>query len=203
MMKLREAVAALLLTSPAGFSTAETTAVIAATSILSATATPHIQEYLENAKTVKAIGDTRVIALSIVRLASDVQQIRSDQTVPPSVLVTEGEVPAAANPDARPWTRAVEGREVQPLAAHLMSNDAGYPIERGHPRRWRGPYMVGLSPDPWGSRYAVNVGLLEGTGGHAVVVVSPGPNGAIETPFEAVGLQPGGDDVIGLIGRGR
>lgn len=203
MTRLQRLLTAAMLSSSAGFSTVETGAIVAASSILSATATPQIQEYLENARAVKAKGDVRVIALSIIRLSADVQRIRMNQTVPPKVLVSDGEIPASGSAHGRRWTLPEDGRDVQPLASHLIDNTAGYTSASGQFLRWRGPYMEGLSPDPWGSRYAVNVGLLEGTGGHAVLVMSPGPNRIAETPFEAVGLQAGGDDVIAVIGNGR
>jgi hypothetical protein len=203
MKRLARMAIGLLAACPAGFSTAETSAVIAATSILSATATPQIQEYLESARAVKATGDVRVIAVSIVRLSSHVQRIRVDAKVAPKLLVSDGEIPAIQDATAQPWALPEDRRNADRLDAHLVSNEAGYPTDAAQGNRWRGPYMDKLSADPWGSRYAVNVGLLEGTGGHVVLVVSPGPNRIVETPFEAVGLSPAGDDVIALIGRGR
>ncbi|MEX2271453.1 MAG: hypothetical protein WD690_08290 [Vicinamibacterales bacterium] len=199
----RRTAAALLLSACAGFSTAETAAVVAATTILAATAAPQIEDYLENARGVKALGDVRVIALSIVRLWSDVGQIALDQKVPAKLLVTEGEIPDAAEPAARPWTLPQDNREAQSMAAHLVDNEAGYPVGGRNVTRWRGPYLEGLSADPWGSRYAANVGLLRSGTGHVVIVLSPGPNRLIETPYETIGLKTGGDDVIGLVGRGR
>jgi hypothetical protein len=193
---------ALLVVSSVGFSTIETSAIMGATSILAATATPQLKEYLESARGVKAAGDVRVIALSIIRLTSDVHRIRMQQKVSPHLLVSDGDTPSVADAAGREWTRPLNGAETQPLAAHLITNDAAYPA--GSPfSRWRGPYMQQLSPDPWGSRYAANVGLLEQPGSHAVLVISAGPNRIIETPFEAIGLQTGGDDVAGVIGRGR
>lgn len=183
-----------------GFSATETTAIIAATSILSATATPQIHQYLESARGVKAAGDTRVIAISLLRLTSDVGRVRLSGAVAPTLLVTDGEIPQTPSPATRSWALPLDGRTVQPLASHLIDNAANYPNE---PPRWRGPYMTGLSADPWGKRYAVNVGLMDGNTGAVVFVLSPGPNGIVETPFEAVGLKTGGDDVVGVIGRGQ
>lgn len=186
-----------------GFSAVETTAIIAATSLLSATATPQIREYLDTARGVKAAGDTRVIAISVVRLANDVGRVRLARTVAPTLLVTDGEIPHVQSPTDRSWALPLDGKTVQPLASHLIDNAANYPGQRGQPIQWRGPYMDGLSPDPWGKRYAINVGLMDGNTGATVLVLSPGPNGIVETPFEAVGLKTGGDDVVGVIGRGR
>jgi type II secretory pathway pseudopilin PulG len=187
----------------AGFSTVETSAVIGAVSTLTATAAPHLQGYIDTAHATKALGDVRVIALSIVRLTTDVGQIGGHQRVRPSLLVTDGEIPDSAGPQTVDWLAPIENGATQTLTAHLVDNEAGYATETvpGGSLRWRGPYLEGLSADPWGSRYAVNVGLYRQGGGRSVLVLSPGPNKIVETPFAAVGLRTGGDDVIGLIGR--
>ena len=61
----------------------------------------------------------------------------------------------------------------------------------------------GLSPDPWGNRYLVNIGLLKETApagsgdASAVWVLSAGPNGNVETAYRlpARSAKVGGDDV--------
>ena len=189
--------------SAAGFSAIETSAVLAATSLLSATAAPQIQEYVESARSIKAAGDVRVIAVSIVRLTFNVGKIGRHQRQPPTLLVSEGDTPGVGTADERPWAAALDEGAVQPLGAHLVDNAAGYDAARAHASRWRGPYMDGLSADPWGFRYGVNVGLFGGRGGQSVFVLSAGPNGLIETPFAVVGLRQGGDDVVSVIGSGR
>lgn len=195
--------AAAAFAASAGFSAVETSAVLAGTSLLTASAAPQIKEYVESARQVKATGDVRVIAASIIRLSWHVGPIGRHQRLRPAMLVSDGETPLATLPAAGPWTFATDEGAVQSLGAHLVDNAAGYSVERGEAARWRGPYLEGLSADPWGWRYAVNVGLIPGTAGMAVFVISPGPNGSIETPFEMVGLKTGGDDLIGLIGSGR
>jgi type II secretory pathway pseudopilin PulG len=56
-----------------------------------------------------------------------------------------------------------------------------------------------VSPDPWGNQYLIVVSAERGDG---VVVLSAGPNGVVETPFEtAVGglrdpVTPAGDDIM-------
>lgn len=194
-------VAAAVAFSAAGFSTVETSAVIAAVSLVSGTAAPHIQEYLDMAHATKALGDVRVIALSLFRLTIHVGPLGGHQWVRPTLLVSDGKVPESAGPATTPWTAPLDERVTQSLAAHLVDNAAEYSVAAADPLRWRGPYMEGISADPWGSRYAVNVGFFQGAAsGRAVFVVSPGPNRLIETPFEMVGLRTGGDDVIGMIG---
>lgn len=51
-----------------------------------------------------------------------------------------------------------------------------------------------MEPDPWGNQYLVNTsGLVRGA---TVWVLSAGPNGIVDTPFDAPGgSQPAGDDV--------
>jgi type II secretory pathway pseudopilin PulG len=180
----------------AGFSVTETSVVVAATSLLTATAAPNLQEYLETARATKALGDVRVIAMSLVRLTAHVGHPRrgADRA---ELLVSQGDIPQADVSAVRPWTRPIDHRIVQSLVDHLVDNAAEYVS------RWRGPYMEGLSPDPWGARYAANVGFLIKPGGHAVLVISAGPNGILETPIATVGLRTGGDDIVAVVGRGR
>jgi len=202
-VNLRRSAAVLLLASAAGFSAAETTAILGATSILSATAAPQIQDYLENAREVKAAGDVQVIALSIIRLVANVGHLRTPTEPHPRLLVSDGEIPEPADKAEDPWTAAIDARSTQRLEDHLLDNAAGYPMPTRGGFGWHGPYLDRLTPDPWGSRYAANVGLLEQPGGKTVIVVSAGPNRIIETPFEQVGLKPAGDDVVALVGRGQ
>ena len=153
------------------------------------------------AHATKALGDVRVIALSIFRLTIHVGRLGGHQRVHPTLLVSNGMVPESAGPATAPWAAPLDERATQSLAAHLVDNAAGYSVAVADPLHWRGPYMESLSADPWGSRYAANVGFFQGAAsGRAVFVVSPGPNRLIETPFEMVGLRTGGDDVIGMIG---
>ncbi len=53
---------------------------------------------------------------------------------------------------------------------------------------WHGPYFNNLLPDPWGQRYAANVFALHAVDGNiytsAVVVLSAGPYGIIDTKFD-------------------
>lgn len=195
--------AAGVLIASAGFSAVETSAVLLGTSLLSATAAPHVKEYVENARATKALGDVKVIAITIFRLASNVGRIGGHQRIAPVLVVSEGTIPEAMTPEARRWAAPLDDGAVQALSAHLVDNAAGYNVDSALGRAWKGPYMDGLSPDPWGARYAANVGLLARPTGQAVIVLSAGPNGLIETPFAQVGLRRGGDDVIGLIGAGR
>jgi len=70
------------------------------------------------------------------------------------------------------------------------------------PFSWRGPYLTDFKSDPWGSRYYINSTFLQpGAANNAVWVISPGPNGKIDTNFtQAVGaatVPALGEDDIG------
>jgi hypothetical protein len=183
----------------AGFSVTETTAVMTGLSLLTATAAPNIQEYIDLARETKAIGDVRVVVVSLVRLMNDVGQFGRGTGRPPAdLLVGPGQAPDAAGRDASEWTAAPEASRVEPLADHLLTNAAGYPADR-----WRGPYLEHLSEDPWGCRYAINTGLLGKGTGNVTLVLSAGPNCVVETPFRMTGLSIPGDDVVGLVSAGH
>ena len=104
---------------------------------------------------------------------------------------------------------------------HLVTNAAGYTgvtfPAAGGPRPglgWRGGYLsTATGPDPWGNRYAVNVGFLKPstttaisniTAGFAtsdyprldVFVLSAGPDEEIDTRSAQDGAVPGDDDII-------
>jgi len=83
----------------------------------------------------------------------------------------------------------IEGGEGRALADALLEDVLGG-------EGWNGPYLPGLSPDPWGRAYLVNVdGWIDGR--EVAMVLSAGPNGRVETA--ATENRPGGDDVILLL----
>lgn len=76
---------------------------------------------------------------------------------------------------------------------HLRVNGRGYPVSPlGSGNGWNGPYVSKpIAGDPWGHSYLANTGFLKGTPptpgrcrSCAVFILSAGPNGLIETPFE-------------------
>jgi hypothetical protein len=88
------------------------------------------------------------------------------------------------------------------LDDHLMTNTAGHAPRvgaRAFRTGWNGPYVgASIDPDPWGRRYAVNIGPQTGSG-QAVIVLSAGKNGVVETPFTSPYPNPGGDDIVALV----
>ena len=58
-------------------------------------------------------------------------------------------------------------------------------------RRWRGPYLEPMPPDPWGFRYVAWVRNFNA--GKPVWVISAGPDGRIQTGPDAMAIM--GDDI--------
>jgi type II secretory pathway pseudopilin PulG len=75
---------------------------------------------------------------------------------------------------------------------------------------WRGAYLPGpIGPDPWGTRYAVNVEFLArapgaGPSGNVndVFVISAGPDRVVDTRFDIDGATAGTTDLIYVLSGG-
>jgi hypothetical protein len=187
-----------------GFSAVETAAIVTALSLLTAIAAPAVDEYVSLAQLTRAMGDERVIASGIMRLSWDIGLAeRRTKGWDTTVLAGAGSAPQLGDDGDARWVRAPEGAL---LTAHLVTNDVSYavrPLTQSGGRGWRGPYVDGaIDADPWNHRYAVNIGAMVMTTAADTVVISAGPNGLIETPFDRDGLRAGGDDVVALVWSG-
>jgi general secretion pathway protein G len=58
---------------------------------------------------------------------------------------------------------------------------------------WKGPYLLSVEADPWGNAYVVNAHAITGDNRETPWILSPGPNGILETPAASDSLL--GDDV--------
>jgi hypothetical protein len=184
----------------------EVTTILTAVTILSGVAAPAVTTYLEDAKLVRARGDVRTVAISLVRLMSDVgpERNREDGWAAYDLLTGAGLIPAANTASARNWA---SGAKVGSLDDHLITNAPGYPVRQ--PRSqfgWRGAYIQDpVAADPWGQRYAVNVAAMR-SAAFDTVALSAGPDGIVESAFERDGLPTAGDDIVAMVsssGLGR
>jgi type II secretory pathway pseudopilin PulG len=196
------------LTSQRGLSLIEVTIMVSVLSTLTAVMSPTIGDYVEDARRVKASGDVQVLASTFARFAYDVpgNPTLDRGWAAAELLVGPGDVPATAGSTESVWTASVDGRRVARIEDHLMVNTPGYPARTEGPHftagGWRGAYLSALTTDPWGRRYAINVGGFAG-GEAQTVVLSAGPNGLVETRLDNHGVQAGGDDIVAVIGGGR
>ncbi|MEW5983913.1 MAG: hypothetical protein AB1806_16290 [Acidobacteriota bacterium] len=198
------------LLSRAGLSLVEVTVVLSALALVAGTLTPASLDLVQRAKDLQASRDALSIRDAIVRLLDDAGAVRigtrGTEGAIVELLVSGGATPASGDAGDWRWTRPVGADGlVDLLDRHLVTNEpGGSPANawRGPARAgdlgWRGAYThQGIGADPWGRRYAVNVQFLLGR--NEVIVLSAGPNGIIETPFEGRGLTGGGDDRVALI----
>lgn len=195
------------LTSQRGMSLMDVTVILMVMSVLSVMSTPVIGDYVSDARRVKAAEDVQVLAATFARFTYDARMSpaldRDWQHF--GVLVSQGQAPAAVGDDTAAWADEAGSQRVGLLDEHLITNAPGYATAENDSapawaRGWRGPYVnAGISADPWGRRYAINVGSRTARGAK-LMVLSAGPNGIVETPFARAGFAPGGDDIIAVIG---
>lgn len=197
-----------------GFTLIEATVVLSVIAIMTMVLVPTITGYISEARMATAHSEVQTIAGAIESFYSNTMFFPKTvdslngrlglQTV--DLLVSQGSIPRAPvgpvlNQQGVPVSVDVSGwvtGTYDLLENHLIRNRPGYQ-NKGGPNEfgWNGPYhpTTEIPADPWGNRYMVNVrfldpsaGVLDATG-HvktAVIVISAGPDGIIQTPF----IQP-------------
>lgn len=192
----------------AGFSVTEVTTILTAMTVLSGVAAPAVNDYVEQAKMVRAQHDVRTLSVSLVRLLNDVGAERSGDRgwSAYALFVGAGAAPEAGARGTEGWTLPVDAATVGILDDQLITNKAGYtPRTRGQ-LGWRGAYLQDpVTADPWGHRYGVNVGAMQ-SASLDTVVLSAGADGIADSPFELDGLPTSGDDFVSVVstnGMGR
>jgi len=185
-----------------GYSAAEAATILTAVSLLTAAAAPTVDDYVEDAKLVRATHDVRTLAVVLIRLFNDVAAERTAEKGWGSyvLLVGGGAAPATGGADTAMWAASPDTSAVGLLDDHLVTNAAGYTRrEPGALFGWRGAYLQQqVQPDPWGHRYAVNISAMGETFAYTLVL-SAGPNGIAEAPFELDALPTAGDDIVAVV----
>ena len=187
-------------------SLAEITLALMVTSALSAVVSPVIGDYVSDARQVQTASDLNTLSVTFTRFSNDARmaETAARHWLRQDILVGDGLAPAVAPGIDAAWTGESGHNRVGRLDDHLQSNAAGYETASAGPaafgaRGWRGPYLSpGIKPDAWGHRYVMNVASWSQRRG-ALVVLSAGPNGIIDTPFDMPGAAPGGDDLIAIV----
>ena len=195
-----------------GFTLIELTVVLAVIVTLALVLTPSIANFINDARTARAYSDCQTVASAIGNFARDngfypawAKANNGGVGLPQNrlqILVSPGRIPFEEEPTH--WTTGIAGL----LSDQLAGDIPGYAIRKlTSPFGWNGPYLSSeIGADPWGNRYVVNIELIDsspsaaGAGGRikaAVWVLSAGPNGTIETPFNQSILTAvrGGDDL--------
>jgi prepilin-type N-terminal cleavage/methylation domain-containing protein len=195
-----------------GFTLIEMTVVLAVVVTLALILTPSIANFINDARVARARNDCQTIASAIVQFYKDsgfFPQWSMAQAGGPgapqnrvAVLASGGNGPQEIVPTL--WTLGTGAS----LSGQLITNQPGYTLRTATSQfGWNGPYLSSdIGSDPWNNRYLVNVGQIDTAQGvqgpsgapkSAVWVLSPGPNGIVDTPFTQSVLVAviGGDDI--------
>ena len=204
-----------------GVSLLETIALLIIMSILAGVLAPAISRIIDRARMERVAKDELAIGQALLEFVADTgrQTFRTlpnnttGQEVTVQLLVSDGDIPIGGG-GANEWRAAVDFQSVDFLEFHLVTNNPGkdpnfrYPVPTDFPGNptspsWRGAYLnAPVGSDPWGNRYAVNVGFLAAGSLNDVVILSAGPDEEIDSQYAVDGFRPGDDDVSHLISPG-
>ena len=192
----------------------EMTIILSVIAILTAVLVPTVMSHITQSRILRARQDVRTLSDAITRFYQDtgfvpkttdsIGGVAGSNEV--DLLVSAGRAPALPDNSAemRVWA---EGK-TDFLGNHLVNNVPGYTLKAGMDLLgWSGPYLASApTADPWGNRYMVNVVHLNLSPGvvdggeikRAVFVVSAGPDGIVETPFDqpVTDVSIEGDDIV-------
>ncbi len=204
-----------------GMSLVEVTIILMTLAILTAVAAPSINDYVQDAKDVKAKEDVEAIGISIMRLVRDTGKgaLVKDGTLGVTMenrvdlLISEGNTPAAgaaafanANLNTTPiaWNEASTHANADTMLRQFVSNLAGYSapssdsfVQPGPVSGigWRGAYLSrSIGPDPWGYRYAASTAFLLAANDAATT----GSDGYRGWTKDVVVVSAGRDGIIAL-----
>jgi type II secretory pathway pseudopilin PulG len=203
-----------------GMSLVEATIILLVLMLLTSVLAPSIYDFVVDAKMVKVKEDCEAIGVSLMRLVRDVG---------PCLQYVSGDCSGDNRIDAL-YSRGVAGGFDWPATGGDMEEQFTTNTHSAHEVYplpvWRGAYLSApIGPDPWGTRYGVNVKFLgeqlvanQTSDIHPlmfVVVVPPppdantdvfclsaGPNKRYETSFagnDSGGTLPRGDDFTYVI----
>jgi type II secretory pathway pseudopilin PulG len=202
-----------LLKHQKGMSLVEATIILLVLMLLTSVLAPSIYDFVVDAKMVKVKEDCEAIGVSVMRLIRDVG---------PCLKYTSGDCTGTNRLEAL-YSRGTDGSGTvvgwpaiggdmeEQFTTNTHAGDRVYPLPI-----WRGAYLSApIGPDPWGTRYGVNVKfigeqLLEdplhppspAPNDVDVFCISAGPNKRYETAFGGNGFggtTREGDDFVYVI----
>jgi prepilin-type N-terminal cleavage/methylation domain-containing protein len=212
-----------------GFSLFEVVIAVALVALLAVAVAPPIMRSLNQGRVSRAQSDARVIGNALLNFYKDVGQwpVQTDRDPEPEVDRLVGNAGlGGGNKGIAGGDSQVKGArtwdsfgEPSSISHHLIRNHHGnikplYTVsERPFEEPgWNGPYLDTVPLDPWGHPFVVNICFTHPARSghwsayneyHNIMVVSAGPNGLFETPFDPNEYpeELGGDDV-GFVVRG-
>lgn len=201
------------LVSDAGLTLVEVTLMLIVSMSIIGALVPTVASTIRRAETVAATAAMTDIRNQVIKVLEDINYtaftINGAKTgTQVQLLVSDGDTPrecTAVATACTSWQTAVDnvGGLTDFIERHLVTNNPrgsalnSYPVTGNN--IWKGPYLNSPNdPDPWGNRYMVNVQFMNNNT-NDVVVLSAGPDEAINTAFAANPLAAGGDDLIVLV----
>jgi type II secretory pathway pseudopilin PulG len=187
-----------------GLSLLEVTFMMTLLAVLAAAMAPTVTATVRNARTTRAMLDAQAIrdainsfkANGFTIFTNNGTQLALNQV---EFLYGDGDIPEAGS--SALWRNTTANGVNDFLEEHLITNSFNgvFAYSTLVVPVWRGAYVDGpVDPDPWGNRYAVNVIYL-GPNANDVVVMSAGPDEAVDTPDTGNPLAAGDDDILVLI----
>ncbi|HYR91674.1 MAG TPA: type II secretion system protein GspG [Terriglobia bacterium] len=200
-----------------GFTLLEIAIVMAIIAVLAGILTPVVMNYVEQARVTAAQADVIAIRDAITRFERDMGRFPMFNTGTGGLPDSSGDRVRLEGPGNAPketvvsaWTSATptdsdctSGCGIGSLVDQLMTNAPAYPTTTNlaKPFKWKGPY-ISPQADPWGNKYLVNIINAKSGSADACFVLSAGPDGRVDTPFnisETSQAAPTGDDIIARI----
>lgn len=182
---------------PDGFTLIEAIIALFIVATLSTVVTISVIQSLNSGKIARAQSDCAAIAKNVAQLRADsgfwpTRTIAgAAESIDNLITGTAANVPPGNDAVATGASRWGSFGVVDLVPDQLISNAPGYSTT-DNPRfrpGWNGPYLNSDVLDSWGNSYMINVRFLRANGPansaqHNVFVLSAGPNGTTETPFD-------------------
>ncbi|MFQ5956639.1 MAG: type II secretion system protein GspG [Candidatus Brocadiales bacterium] len=187
-----------------GFSLIEMVIVLGILAVLVSVLVPTLTRYITDSKIRRAERDVQNIGSAIGRFSYDtgLWPVSTNFNASAAGITSKNDVDILKGPGDAPEDKTgtvtggwltedgtseagVTARTIDGLENQLMNNNADYRISGR--RAWGGPYLDELGKDPWGNAYLVNARYLQPDqirNLKSVFVLSAGPDGEIDTPFE-------------------
>jgi prepilin-type N-terminal cleavage/methylation domain-containing protein len=195
-----------------GFTLIELATVLAIIAVLAAVITPTVANYVDQARTARALGDTKGIADAIRLYQRDVGEFPIfDNTTEAGADAVGSDGILLAGTGGTPtdsvgggaWTT---GLATTTLTTYVNNNYLSRATSAAVGKVvFRGPYIGNLDSDPWGNKYYVTAQNLEDDVAGTIrwaFAISAGPNGSLETSptqTHSAAFVATGDDIVTII----
>ena len=187
----------------------ELAVVLAIIAVLAAVLTPVVINYVDQARTVRATADVKVIADGIRLYQRDTGRFPiytsnangNSDTAAATLLTGPGNSHSATN--HADWAAFTTTTDLAgQLNVNLLGLSTGSQVSSLGRIAYRGPYIAAIDTDPWGSRYVVTATNLRRASNDWAFVISAGLDGELDsdpTQANTTAFAVLGDDIVAII----